>query len=483
MFETSFLLRFKTFLINIIVPLVPWIIFLWLCFGKKFHGFLLYILWWFIWVGVVAFSIFNLQFVHFGVWIKEYFIILWLLIIWFAVKIFYKKSSIKEYIKTLKIKNIYSDIKHSFNSLSKIEKIFTIIIWVFGLGFVVTTFIHNTQFPTYWDDSFGNWNTPAYNIYQDWWVKIFGDKDEILARWRLWYPIYTPIYKATITNFVWLFNDIYINTRQWLVFLWILLFVFNITFHKTKNIFYSILPIWLIISLPLVFFHAVEWYMELASAAYSIIAIRAFRSYLENKDYDYISLWLLSGFILSHIKNDWFVVYLPAILVALFIVLVSQKDFKKQILWFFKKWYNWLLSGLYFLFFFLPFLIVKSYYNLWFNQAAWSESWVWISSKIHREIFSIFGNIFTKIDNYNTIFIVLALIIRIIIKRKNNLSTWEKFLLYAPLVTLIILILVFLFTENYMFVLNQTTVNRVFTIVFILLFGFSWYIFTNKWNE
>ncbi len=482
MFEISFWLMIQNLLVNIFLPLIPGIIFLWIFYNDKFKGILLYILSWFIWVGVVAFAIFNLQFVYYGIWIKEYFIILWLLIIWFIIKIFYQKLSIQKYIRTLKIKNIYPDIKYSFWSLSKIEKKFTIIISIFVGLFMINTFIFNISFPTYWDDSFGNRNTPAYNIYQDEWIKFFGEKNEILWRWRLGYPIYISIYKAVISDFVG-FNDIYINIWQWFIFLGLLLFVFNITFQKTKNIFYSLIPLWLIISLPLVFFHAVEWYMELASAAYSIIAIWAFLNYLEKRDYPYISIGLLSLFILSYIKNDWFIVYLPGILMSLFIVLVWQKDFKEQILWFFKKWYNWLISVLYFLFFFLPFLIIKNYYNLWFNQAAWSESGVWISKTIHREIFSTFKNIFLQMDNYNTVFIILALIILIFIQTKKVMSPWKKFLIYAPLIILIILILVFLLTENYMFVLNQTTVNRVFTMVFVLLFGFSWYIFADKWNE
>jgi hypothetical protein len=44
--------------------------------------------------------------------------------------------------------------------------------------------------------------------------------------------------------------------------------------------------------------------MELPCAVYSIITIWAFRKFLEEKDYSYISLALLLGFILSHLKND-----------------------------------------------------------------------------------------------------------------------------------------------------------------------------------
>jgi len=95
------------------------------------------------------------------------------LILAFIIKLLITKTSIKDYLKTLIIKSIYPDIKLSFNSLLKTEKIFTIIISIFSLGFIVTTFIPTTHFPTYADDSFGNRNRPTYHIYQDGGVKIF----------------------------------------------------------------------------------------------------------------------------------------------------------------------------------------------------------------------------------------------------------------------------------------------------------------------
>lgn len=484
MFETSFRLATKAILLNIILPLIPGILTLRICFWKKFEGTLLYLLSRFVGVGVVAFSLFNLQFIHLGIGVAEYFIILWVLILIFIGKLLIQKEEIKEYSKTLIIKNNTSEIKQSFKSLSKIEKIFTIVIAIFALWFVSVNFIKNVNFPTYGDDSFTNRNGTAYNIYQDDGVKIFGDKSEILWRGaRLWYPVYIPTYKATISEFLGWFNDIYINLWQRLVFIWLLLFVWKTSFDRTKNIFHSLLPIGLIISLPLVFFHAGEGYMELGSAMYSILTIRALSAFLETKDYSYISLGLLFGFILSYIKNDGFVVYLPAILLTFIGVLLIEKRLKKDLIWFAKSGINIVLSGLYFLFFFVPFLAIKSYYNLWFNQASGAESGAGISTKIHREIFSVFGSIFTKIDNYNVVLIILLIGIWIIIKKWKWLPWSDKFLAYAPLMIFVVLILVFLLTENYLFALDQTTINRVFTVAFIIFFSFSWYLLAKRWDD
>jgi hypothetical protein len=84
-----------------------------------------------------------------------------------VIKIFVKKQTIKDYIDTLKLKSIFPEIKTSFKSLSLTEKIFTLILSAFFLYFVCISGIFNFNLPTYADDSFGNWDKPAYNIYTD----------------------------------------------------------------------------------------------------------------------------------------------------------------------------------------------------------------------------------------------------------------------------------------------------------------------------
>lgn len=482
MFETSFLLMIKSLLMNILLPLVPWIIFLRIFYWKKIQWILLYIIWWFVWVWVVAFSIFNMQFIHYWIWIKEYFFILLLIIIAYIVKIIIKKINLKDYLDTLKIKLNKQELKISYNNLPKIEKRIFVIWSIFASIFLITTFVYSISLPTYWDDSFGNRNWPAFNIYQDGGVKLFGDKTEILGRWRLWYPIYIPLYKALISDFVWWFNDIYINMWQFLVFLGLLLFVAKITRDKTKNIFYSILSVIGIIWLPLVFFHASEWYMELACAAYSVLTIRSFWKFLEEKDYSYISLALLLGFILSNIKNDWLLWYFAWIVIWFLVIIILKKEFVQSINKFRENNKELFTSIFYLVFFFLPFLIIKKYHNLWFNQSISNDGGLWISSNIHSEIFSMFKPIFFNIDNYNVV-LIIVLMIWFLLYKSTKANYNKKFLYITPIIIFIIFILVFLLTENYIFAMNQTTINRVFTMAFVILLSFSWFLLQTEWKD
>ena len=479
MFETSFLLFIEHLLLNIFIPFIPWLLFLWIFYGNKFKWILLYLLSRFIWVWVVAFSLINIQLIHFWIWVVEYFIILWILIILFILKILIKNEDIKKYISTLKLRNTIPEIKSSFYRLSLMEKIFTIILAWFSVYYICITWIYNFNLPTYGWDSYWNRNGPAFNIYFDGWVKLFWDESEILWRWRLWYPIHIPVYKALISQFAWWINDIYFNTWQRLVFLFWLLFIFSVTFDKTKNIFKSILPIWLILWLPLVFFHSFEGYMDLPSIIYCMISARLFYQYLEYKYFSYLSLWLLFWIITAYIKNDGFVVYLPWLLIALIIILCIKKDLLFTVKWFFKDKDNMMKLILYFIYFFIPFLIVKIINWLWFNQAAYTKSWIWLSDVVHREIFPQFYKIFFQMDNYNLILIILLFIFFSILSKKRRKEN-KSFFLYAWLIIFLILIAVFLFTDNYQRVLDQTTVNRCFTMVFVLLLWFSWFLLEEK---
>lgn len=478
MFETSFLLSLKYFILNIIVPFIPWLLFLWIFYGQKFKWLLIYILSWFVWSWVIAFSLVNIQFIHYWIWVTEYFIISWILLALFIWKILIKKQSLKEYIQTLKIKNLIPELKKSFLDLPIVEKVFTIILLIFSLHFVFISGFSNFNFPSYGIDTFDNRNRPAYNIYMDEWIKLFGDENEILWRWRLWYPIHFAAYKALISQFVWWINDIYFNTRQRLLFIFWLLFIFLITFNKTKNVFKCILPIWLILSLPLVFFHSFEWYMDIPSIMYFIICAWLFYEYLENKDFDYLSLWLLFWFILSYIKNDWFVVYFPWLLMALFLTLCINKSLFSTIKWFIKDRNNLTKSIGYFVYFFIPFLVIKIVHWLWFNQAAYKKSWIWLSDTIHWEIFPKFYKVFFQRDNYNLILLPLLFIFIFwfFTKKQDN----RKLFIYSWIIIFLIFVAVFLFAENYQWVLNQTIVNRAFTMVFVVLLWFSWFLLNEE---
>lgn len=482
MFETSFLLLIKALLYNILLPLIPGILFLWIFFGTKIKGMLLYLLWRFLWTGVVAFSLFNLQFVHFGIGVPEYLLVLAVLIVSLVIKLIWQKLPISHYLATLRVSNILPYIQQSFVWLSRGKKIFTLVLAACWAVFLIASFLHTSNFPTYADDSFGNRNGPAYNIYQDGWVKLFWDTTEILGRGRLWYPIYIPLYKATISQFMWGFYDIYINMWQRLAMFALLMFVFVVTFSTTKNIFYTLLPIGLIVSLPLVFFHATEWYMELPCAIYSVLTLWALWKFLENKEYDYIWLALLFGFMLAHIKNDGLLWYFAGIFITFCGLLIITKQWWWFLRWLFGKMSVVWSSVFYFFFFFLPFLVIRYINNLWLNPVAINEWWIWFSQITHWDMFSVFKPIFLDINNYNVILIVVALMVVFAYIYKKR-DTRTLLLLLTPIIIFIIFVLVFLLTENYIFAMNQTTINRVFTMVFVILFSFSGILFYNDTYE
>lgn len=57
------------------------------------------------------------------------------------------------------------------------------------------------------------------------------------------------------------------------------------------------------------------------------------------------------------------------------------------------------------------------------------------------------------------------------IYKKRDMRT--LLLLLTPIIIFIIFVLVFLLTENYIFAMNQTTINRVFTMSFVILLAFT----------
>lgn len=201
MLDTSLLLLLKALLINITIPLVPGLLLIMVLFRDKFQGMILYILSWFLGVGIISHRMFDLQFIHFGVGIKEYLLLTFILALGIFLRLRKKTLTRSQIKKSLKITKT-EHIKESFTSLSRIEKTLTLASLFFICWFLINSFIHTISFPTFADDSFNNWHKPAVNILYDGGVHIFGSTGEILGRARLGYPIHIPIYKAVMGKFM-----------------------------------------------------------------------------------------------------------------------------------------------------------------------------------------------------------------------------------------------------------------------------------------
>lgn len=189
-----------------------------------------------------------------------------------------------------------------------------------------------------------------------------------MGRGRLGYPIHTPIYKAMIADFMGNRYDSYANIFQRLGLLYIVLLSFILSFEKSKNVFVSIIPAILLCGMPLVFWHAIDGYQELPSVYYAILAILFLYQFLEQEDASDLVLGTYFLWFLSYIKNDGFVIYMPGILIGFtLVVLLKKQRASLRAKTRNKTTVTQLLIGI--VLFLLPFLSIKQFYNLGFNQA------------------------------------------------------------------------------------------------------------------
>ena len=481
MFDTSFFLFLKALLINIFLPLIPGVLFFWLTMWNKIKWINFYLVSWFLWIWMLSYSIFNLQFFYSSITIISYFLVVFILILLYLVKIYFSKVSFLEYFKCLRINSPFLKIINSFKNLKKWQKIFWIIMFLFIFFSGLISLLYTSNFPSYADDSFWNWNASSINIYYDKWIKLFWDKTEILWRWRIWYPIFFSIYKAMFSQFFWSWNDIFIKQFQWLIVYLGLLFIFSISFERTKSIFYALIPCTLILWLPLTFFHSVESYMELSSTFYTIFCLYYLFLFLETRDYQFLTLWTIFWLILSNIKNEWLIVYLPWVIIPFFGYIILKWEFKIFFISLFRSKIESLKIWLLILYYFIPFLIVRLVNNLSLNPVWKTATDVWIT-KIHSEIFPVMPVIFFNEDNYNIFPILIILCFIFIYQNRKKIYILDFWPIIPWLVIFTIFFVVFLITDNYKWVLDQTTVNRVFTTSFIIFWAFS-SIVISKLNE
>jgi len=95
-----------------------------------------------------------------------------------------------------------------------------------------------------------------------------------------------------------------------------------------------------------------------------------------------------------------------------------------------------------------------------------------LDQTVHREIFKQFKPIFFQEDNYGVALIIVVFSLYMLVRFLKKRQYTAALLVVTPLVVFVLFTLVFLLTNNYQWVLNQTTVNRVYTMCFVILFAF-----------
>lgn len=465
MFSTSIGLLLGHLAAYIILPLIPGIIAARIIIDDRLRGWLFYLISWFIGVGVLSSGLFLLQFLRFGIDRLAYAILIVAFAVLLIIRVAVTRIKRKMLRKTLRI-SCKCDGRKGRNKRHKTR---TILLALYILIFAAITFFFVTQLPSYADDSFGNWHMPVMNILYDGGVHIFWQVGEILGRGRLGYPIMIPTMQAFISGALGGYNDIYINLFPWLSTMLFCLFIGIYVYKKKQNFLLSLIGPALIISLPLIFTHTTQGYMDLLSALYTAIAVIAFYEWLhEGASRDDFLLGITMLCIVSTIKNDGFVVYMAGILIALVIYfLIFRKNVKERFAMF-KRPSTRVNIVVLVLFFIVPFAFLKSYYNLGYNQAAGADAGLGLASVIHREIFPAIWKTIWSMNNFSLAPLLMFVVAVYMLVFHKKVKKEQRFLLLSPVVVCAIFIAVFLMTENYKFVLDQTTVNRVFTMVLVI---------------
>lgn len=465
MFSTSLGLLVAHLGLYVLLPLIPGVITMRIISADRVRERLFYILSWFLGVWILGYGLFLLQFIRFGIDRLAYGILLVFLLVVLFIRLKLTNTSRKSLSKTLPLSFKRMIPKHA----STWYHISTWLLIVYIVLFVAAGFYFVTQFPSYADDAFGNWHLPVINILYDGGVQIFGEVGQILGRGRLGYPVMIPTMQAFISNVIGGYNDIYINIFPWLSFVFFIKAISLYIYQKRQDIRLALIAPALIISLPLIFLHTTQGYMDLLSAIYTALAIMSLYEWLNDDGHAaHLVLWIAFLSILSYVKNDGFVVYMLWTLIALIIYFVIHRKHELSKLRVFKKTSTWVFIVALVLFFIAPFTFLKSYYNLGFNQAAGADAGLGLASTIHREIFPAIWKTMRSMNNFSVAPLILLVTLIISLIYRKRIAKEKSFLLIAPAVILAIFIAVFLFTENYKFVLDQTTSNRVFTMVLVI---------------
>jgi len=464
MLDTSFILLLVHTFLYVFIPIFAGVLFIFILFWNTLKWIELYISSWFFGLAIIIFFLYNIQFFHFWVWVREYAILMMALCICFITRVLYYKERYMSYLWGLLIPVSYSKIRDSFMSLPKYQKYFTVFFIFYIVIFYTISFLYNVSFPTYFDDTFGNWNLAAIHIFIDGGFFIFWERDEILGYgWRINYPIYISIFKALIWDFVGWWYDSYQNLFQYISFFFFSLFLFHISYKRSNNLFYGLLPVFVVSGMWLLFFHIIDGYMDLACGIYGVFTIYYIYRFLQTSKVIYFFIWILFACLLINIKNDAFVVYFPWIMIALFSYLIISSNFKKYFKIVCDK-NNAFITAFIGIFFFIPPIFVRWYH--WFALNPQANDGFENDRLFHPEIFTYFDDIFLKADNYNLVLLLVWVIF--LYRRKSD----TRFILFAFLAIFGIFLLVFLCTSNYRWVLDQTTVNRVFLSSFLILLSF-----------
>ena len=308
--------------------------------------------------------------------------------------------------------------------------------------------------PTVVYDSVAMWTMKAKTLFTENRVNFNPDSPTYLSSsHHRNYPWHIPLMSYWLFNILGEFNDLLVNLIFVSYFICLLIVCYCFIKEYISK-FYSLIFVFFLSSMPLVFYHGFNAYADLTLSFYILLSFVFLYKWLEKQDNKYLILSGIFAGISFFIKNEA-IIYIIASLMIMVLYILINKNWKKikTIIYYF----TFVLLPI------LPWLIFKVIHHLDISNVKSGLGF-------YPEIFErFFGTMFTS-NSWNIwwFVVVVSLIINFkkIIKDKTQIFGW-LFLILSFSGFLIL----YLFTEEYVFAMNSTANARnILTLVPISVF-------------
>lgn len=227
--------------------------------------------------------------------------------------------------------------------------------------------------PTYWDDSFNNWNMRGKIFYETQAPVLeipVGNGVVQSAQGVSSYPPSLPLFKAWLSDIRGSWEEPLVNGVQ---LLWLLgmLLMFYSTLRRRFGWTFSLLGVGLLCSLPLMLIQSMNPYAEIFVAAHLLLAVTALFHAAESKTAGDAGAWLrlfgLALGLLLFTKNEATVLYAPILVLLAVCTMVSLK--RRGIVTSQAARKSAIIAGLILAFLALPWIAFKWTHGLTFGNA------------------------------------------------------------------------------------------------------------------
>lgn len=331
--------------------------------------------------------------------------------------------------------------------------------------------------PTYQDDTTSNWNYRAKARYYQNNIILDETDENYMWWWYKQYPITPSFTKTYLSKRNWSRNEWLINSISFIFYIISLTLLFSFIYHYTKKIDWWLWGVLALSSIPIYHIHWTNPYFDVFMATYFLAASRFVFQRIKNKEDFVLALIMIAT--LWYTKSEGLIIFSIAILLSYALYhganVFKKENFHNAL----KIWFGWLVIQ-------LPLIIFKKMHDLWFWNGNIGIEETINDLVIHNEIRKPFANALYQMGNYWPVMAIATIaIIRGLYETTKNKKP-QRFFYITTITALALIMLIYLTTFTYQYVIDQTGINRSMVQILTMLV-FCSVIFSfekvNWWNK